>query len=89
MICPHYASMKKTIHSEMGKVVCQKIAEIRKKAGLTQRELAKKLGREHSFVARIELGERRVDVVEMYLICIACKAIPKRIFLNLLAEFES
>ena len=55
--------MEKTIHSQMGRLVHQKIVEIRKEAGYTQRELAKKLGREHSFVARIEQGERRVDIV--------------------------
>lgn len=39
---------------------------MRQKAGLTQRDLAKKLGREHSFVWRIEAGERRLDVIEFY-----------------------
>jgi transcriptional regulator with XRE-family HTH domain len=38
-------------------------------AGLNQRELAKKLGRERSFVVRIELGERRLDVVEFFWVC--------------------
>ena len=49
---------------------------MRKAAGLTQRELARRLGREPSFVARIEQGERRVDLVEFYWICRACKADP-------------
>jgi transcriptional regulator with XRE-family HTH domain len=40
--------------------------ELRSKADMTQRELARRLGREHSFVSRIELGERRLDVVEVY-----------------------
>ena len=47
-------------------------------SGLTQRDLAKRLGREHSFVARIEQGERRVDVIEFYLICKACDASPEK-----------
>ena len=42
---------------------------IRKEAGLTQRQLAQKLGREHSFVWRIEHGERRLDVVEFHWVC--------------------
>lgn len=33
---------------------------------MTQRDLASALGREHGMVARIELGERRVDMVEAY-----------------------
>ena len=32
---------------------------------MTQREAAEKLGRSHSFVAKSETGERRVDVVEL------------------------
>jgi len=38
--------------------------EKRKEAGLTQSEVAKKLRRYQSFVATIESGQRRIDVVE-------------------------
>ena len=51
---------------------------MRKQAGLTQRQLAKRLGREHSFVGRIELGERRVDVLEFFWICRACGFDPAK-----------
>ncbi len=64
--------MKKTLHSEHSKIISQALVKIRNKAGLTQRELAKILGREHSFVAHCELGERRVDMAEFYWICTAC-----------------
>jgi transcriptional regulator with XRE-family HTH domain len=40
------------------------LIEKRKKAGLTQAEVAKKLGRYQSFVATLESGQRRIDVVE-------------------------
>jgi predicted transcriptional regulator len=36
----------------------------RKAAGINQTELAKTLGQYQSFVARVESGERRVDVIE-------------------------
>ena len=36
----------------------------REAAELTQAELAKKLGEYQSFVARMESGQRRIDVVE-------------------------
>ncbi len=40
------------------------LVQIRKDAGLTQVELAEKLGRPQQFVSRYELGERRIDVGE-------------------------
>ena len=36
----------------------------RKVAGLTQADVASRLGEYQSFVARVESGQRRVDVVE-------------------------
>lgn len=40
------------------------IASARKEAGITQVELADRLGRPQSFVSKVERGERRLDVVE-------------------------
>jgi transcriptional regulator with XRE-family HTH domain len=37
----------------------------REAAGLTQTQLAERLGEYQSFVARLESGQRRVDVVEL------------------------
>lgn len=43
----------------------------RKSAKLTQAELAQRLQKPQSFVAKYELGERRVDVVEFVAIATA------------------
>lgn len=40
------------------------LAEKRKAAGLTQADVAEELGRHQPFIANIENGERRIDVVE-------------------------
>lgn len=48
------------------------LVEIRNAAGLSQAQLAKKLGKPPSYVAKYELGERRLDVVEM---CVILKCI--------------
>jgi transcriptional regulator with XRE-family HTH domain len=41
------------------------LLDARKQAGLTQVEVATRLGKAHSFVSKCELGERRVDFVEL------------------------
>lgn len=37
----------------------------REKAGLTQREAASRLGKSQAYVWKSEVGERRVDVIEL------------------------
>lgn len=40
------------------------VASARKAEGVTQVELAEKLGKPQSFVSKVERGERRLDVIE-------------------------
>ena len=56
--------MGKTLGSECHKVLVDLIVAKREAAGLTQAQLAEKLGEYQSFVARLESGQRRIDVVE-------------------------
>lgn len=43
---------------------CALMLDARKRARLTQRQLADRLGRPQSWVSKYESGERRLDVVE-------------------------
>lgn len=55
------------------------IAELRRareQAGVTQRELARRLGKPVSFVNKIEIKERRLDVVELIAIARALAIAP-------------
>ena len=45
---------------------------MRVEAGLRQEEVARELGRPQSFVSNYELGERRLDVLELWEICSVC-----------------
>lgn len=56
--------MGKTLGSERHKALVAFLIERREAAGMTQAQLAERLGEYQSFVARLESGQRRVDVVE-------------------------
>lgn len=58
-------------------------------AGMTQRDLASALDREHAMVARIELGERRVDFAEAFELFRALKANPVEEAAELMRQFEA
>ena len=57
--------MARSVHTEAYRTLCNMLVAARHKAGLTQEELAKKLNRPQSFVAKYEQQERRLDVVEL------------------------
>jgi transcriptional regulator with XRE-family HTH domain len=56
--------MSRTLRSPRHEALRRLLIEKRKAAGLTQAELAKRLGRYQSFIADLERGQRRIDVVE-------------------------
>ena len=59
------------------------MVKARKTAGLTQDDLARRLKKPQSFVAKYEGGERRLDVVEFLAITRAIGADPVRILKDL------
>jgi transcriptional regulator with XRE-family HTH domain len=71
--------LDKSIHSAGQTVFCELMIGARKTAGLTQHQLARRLRRPQSFVAKYEGGERRVDVVEFIEICKAIEADPNKL----------
>lgn len=72
-------SLKKSIYSEKHKKLCRLLTEARKKAGLTQQDLADKIGKPQSFIAKYEGGERRLDVIELIEIASIISLDPKLI----------
>lgn len=57
--------MAKTIHSERHRRLAELLVEQRKAAGLTQAAVARAMGRHQPFIANIENGDRRVDLIEL------------------------
>lgn len=76
--------LSKSVHSTEQLVFRELMVAARKRAGLTQQELANRLKRPQSFVAKYEGGERRLDVVEFIVIAQAIGTDPIRVLKSLL-----
>jgi transcriptional regulator with XRE-family HTH domain len=63
--------MDKSIHSVQYKTFLKVLREARRRAGLTQTDLARRVGESQSFVSKCERGERRIDVIELRAFCTA------------------
>jgi len=59
--CP----VEKSIYSSEYQRLCSLLRQLRHEAGLTQVQVAARLGVPQSFVSKYESGERRLDVVEL------------------------
>jgi transcriptional regulator with XRE-family HTH domain len=57
-------NLAKTLRSRRHKALISLLIERREAIGMTQTQLADKLGEYQSLIARLESGQRRVDVVE-------------------------
>lgn len=57
--------MSRTLSSPRHEAMRAFLVEARKAAGLTQAEVARRLRRHQSFIATVEAGQRRIDVVEL------------------------
>ena len=57
--------MSKTIYTKTHRELVSKLIKARKQAKLKQEEAAKKLGKTQSYISKIEIGQRRVDIVQL------------------------
>lgn len=54
----------KSVHTDRYNRFLKLVIDARKRAGLTQQELADRLKKPQSYVSKYERGERRLDVIE-------------------------
>lgn len=57
--------LEKSIYAPEYPVLLRLFREAREAAGMTQVQLAERLGQTQSFVSKIERGERRLDVLQL------------------------
>jgi transcriptional regulator with XRE-family HTH domain len=79
----------KSLRSADHKRLIALLVTARQKAGLTQQQLADRLGKPQSFVAKYEGGERRVDVIEFLAISQALQLDPARAVREIAAKYKA
>jgi transcriptional regulator with XRE-family HTH domain len=68
--------LPKSLYSETYNRFLTHFRDARISSGLTQQEVARRLGRPQSFVSKCESGERRVDIAELLAFCEVIRADP-------------
>lgn len=68
--------MPKSVFSGAHRHVVDALVEARRRSGLTQAEVAQRIGRDQSFISLIENSQRRVDVLEFFALARAMGADP-------------
>lgn len=68
--------------TEAFKVIGRRLAKIRAEHGLTQRALAERLDKPASFIGKVELAERRLDVLDVMALAAALDIPPEDLFLR-------
>lgn len=64
--------MQKSLSSSQQKIFLNILRVLREEAGLRQIDVADRLEQPQSFVSKYESGERRLDILELELVCKAC-----------------
>lgn len=80
--------MPRSLHSENYRTLTAILLEARKSAGLTQQQVADRLGKPQSFVAKVEGGERRIDLIEFIELSRAIDTPPEALLATVLIATE-
>lgn len=81
--------MRKSVYTAEYGALRAELRASRAKAGFSQRQLAERLKVPHSWVAKVESGERRIDVVEFGWFLLACGADPLAVLKRVMQQFSA
>ena len=76
--------MPKTIFGGDHRHLVEALIQARQMSGLTQAQLADRVGTDQTFISIIERGQRRVDVLEFIALAKAMEADPAGLFAEVL-----
>lgn len=78
--------MEKTVVSKDYRVLLDLLKGMRERGGITQIEMASRLGMTQSMVSKCERGERRLDLIELRQWCVTGLEVP---LLEVVGAFEA
>ena len=78
----------KSLRSPAHVRLLQLLVAAREKAGLTQQQLATRLGKPQSFISKYEGGERRIDVIEFIAIADALEMDASRAIRDVRSKYR-
>ncbi|MBA4010761.1 MAG: XRE family transcriptional regulator [Phenylobacterium sp.] len=81
--------MPQSVYTDAYSTLVDVLVSHRRRSGLTQAELAERLGRPQSFVSKVEQRQRRVDVIEFCAIARALEVDPAKLFGELLVQIPA
>ena len=81
--------MRRWVSSPSYRATLDVIVAARHASGLSQKAVADLLGKPPSFIAKIELGERRLDVVEFIAIAKALRLRPEELLGGIVAALPN
>lgn len=78
--------MSNPMHASRYGILRARLIELREARGITQTEIAAKLGKPQSYVSKYERGERRLDIVELIAVAKALGVDPVQLCAELAGE---
>jgi len=78
--------MPKSVFTGAHTALVETLIAARKRAGLTQAQLAALLGKDQSFISLVERSQRRVDTLEFYAMAKALGVDPVELFADVVKK---
>lgn len=81
--------MPKTVFTGAHQHIVDVLVEARRQSGLTQAQLAAKVGKDQTFISLVERSQRRVDVLEFFALARAMGVDPVALLATLAKKLPS
>ncbi len=81
--------MPQSVFTPAYAVLLKTLIATRKRAGLTQAEVGKRINKDQRFISQVELGVRRLDLIEFYVLAGGLGVDPVALFSDIAAALPT